>query len=140
MSSNEFIEKEEVEAKKAKKEKRKPARKKKEGGSTGRLVVRIMNGEFLSKDTFINNLPFTFYVAFLLVVMIAWGYYAETVTKEEVQLEKELSELDAEYFTLSSEYNTRLGRQEVTRALEGTGVKESTSSPRKIRVRKYKFD
>src|SRR6187402_1603780 len=68
---------------------------------SGRTLIQIMNGEFLTKDTFLNNMPFTFFIGFLLVVVIAWGYYGETVTKHEVQLEKELGELNSEFYTLT---------------------------------------
>ena len=89
MSANEFKNKEEVEAEKAleevkAKKKKARAKRKKANPAGGRTFVQIMNGEFLSKDWFVNNLPFTFFIGFLLVVLIGWGYFTETVIKEEV--------------------------------------------------------
>ena len=141
MSGNQFIEKEklvEIEKLETKKKQKKAAKKKKPGN---RMLVQLMNGEFLAKDNFVKNLPFLFYVGFLLVVLIGWGYYGETVTKQELRLEKELGELNSEYFTLGSEYNTRRGRRQTAFRLEeaGTGVSESTVSPKKIRIPKYVF-
>ena len=141
MSANEFVDKEEVDARealKAVKEKKKTAKKKEP--RSGRTFVQIMNGEFLSRDNFVRNLPFIFFLGGLLVVMIGWGYYAETVTKKEVRLEKELGELNSEYFTLGSEFNTMRGRRQIAEKLAGTGVKESLTSPKKIRVKKYVFE
>jgi len=106
---------------------------------SGRTFVQIMNGEFLTKDNVVNNLPFTFFIGFLLVILIAWGYYGETVTKKEVQLEKELGELNSEYFTLTADYNMQRGRREIANRLAPLGIKESQTSPKKIRVRKYVF-
>lgn len=144
MSKNEFLNKEEAEAlkaveeaKTAKRKKSRSGKKKNAKGSGDKMIVQIMNGEFLAKENFIANLPFTFYIAFLMVVIIAWGYYSETVTKHEIVLEKELGELNSEYFTLGSEYNTKRGRRPIAEKLQYTGVKESTSSPKKIRVQKY---
>lgn len=137
MSLNEFIAKEELEAKAAAEAKEV---KKKKDAQSKRTFVQIMNGEFLSKDNFIQNLPFTFFLGFLLVIIISWGYYAETVTKKEVRLERELGELNSEYFTLGSEYNSKRGRRSVAVKLLETGVTESISSPRKIKVRKYVFE
>jgi len=114
-------------------------REKKSRLFSGRTFVQIMNGEFLTKDNFLNNLPFTFFIGFLLVMVIAWGYYGETVTKHEVQLEKELGELNSEFYTLTADYNMQRGRRQIALRLEPTGVKESVSSPKKIRVRKYVF-
>ena len=141
MSANEFLNKEELkerEAQVAAKEKK--AAKKRRSGRSNRVFVQIMNGEFLSKDNFVKNLPFVFFLGFLLVVLISWGYYAETVTKREVVLQRELGELNSEYSTLASEYNTRRGRRPVAERLAGVGVKESLVSPRKIRVKKYVFE
>ena len=147
MSSNQFIDKEELAAKKAaeeKKQKKKAARKKKRAKAneqdSRRVILQIMNGEFLAKDNFISNLPFTIFISFLLVVMIGWGYYAETVTKQEVKLKKDLDELDSEYSTLTTKYNANIGRDPIGDKLEGTGVKENMSGSKKIKVRKYKFD
>lgn len=141
MSANEFVDREEVDAREAlkvAKEKKKGAKKRE--SRSGRTFVQIMNGEFLSRDNFVKNLPFVFFLGGLLVVMIGWGYYAETVTKKEVRLEKELGELNSEYFTLGSEFNTMRGRRQIAEKLVGTGVRESLTSPRKIRVKKYVFE
>lgn len=137
--SNEFLNKEELEAREAlKAAKEKKAAAKKQVRSK-RSFVHLMNGEFLSRDTFVQNLPFIFFIGFLLVVLISWGYYAETITRKEVRLEKELGELNSEYFTLGSAYNSKRGRRTIGERLEGTGVGESLTSPRKIRVKKYVF-
>ena len=145
-SKNEYIDQETVDqqeqqqqTKNPKSKKRSKKSKSKEGKSKGRLVVQIMNGEFLSRDWFVRNLPFTFYVGFLMVLLIGWGYYGESTTRKEVQLQEELSELNSEYFTLSSEYISKRGRQQIKDKLDGTGLEESRVSPRKIRVRRHVF-
>lgn len=139
MSANEFTNIDEVKKRATKEEaKRKKKRVRKKTGSS-RVFVQIMNGEFLSKDNFVKNLPFTFFLGFLLVVLIGWGYYAETITKKEVQLERELGELNSEFFTLGSEYNSMRGRRSIAQKLEGTGVEEALTSPRKIRVKRFVF-
>ncbi len=140
MSLNEFIDNETVRQRdeEVAKEKKKVAKKK--DAQSKRVFVQVMNGEFLSRDNFVKNLPFTFFIGFLLVVLIGWGYYAETVTRKEIKLEKELGELNSEYFTLGNEFNTKRGRRPIAAKLEGTGVSESLVSPRKIRVKKYIFE
>ncbi|HIP37195.1 MAG TPA: hypothetical protein EYG85_10110 [Crocinitomix sp.] len=101
---------------------------------------KILNGEFLSRAEIIDNLPFISYVAFLMVLLISWGYYTESVGKQEAKLEKELGELNSEFFTLGSEYN-RLSRQtQVAERLKESGLKESTDPPKKIKVNTYVFD
>lgn len=103
-------------------------------------LVKILNGDFLSKDELVKNLPFISFIGFLLVVLIGWGYYTETVGKAESKLEGELGELNSEYFTLGSEFN-RLSRQtQVADRLKETGLKESVSPPKKIKIKKYVFE
>lgn len=138
--SNEFVDKEELrlrEAQKVAKEKKQAAKK---SSRSRRSFVQIMNGEFLSKDNFVQNLPFVFFIGFLLVVLISWGYYAETITRKEVRLEKELGELNSEFFTLGSIYNSKRGRRSIGERLKGTGVGESLNSPKKIKVKKFVFE
>lgn len=145
MSSNEFLNKEESEKIKAAEEEKQAKQKKRKAKksstrSGGRMVVQIMNGEFLSKDWFVNHLPFTFFIGFLMVVMIGWGYYVETVIKHEVTLKEDLGELESEFFTLNSEYNTKKGREHIEAKLPADGPKENRVSPKKITVKKYVFD
>jgi len=115
-----------------KKPKRKPKKKS--------PLKKILNGEFLSQKEIIDNLPFGSFVALLMVLLISWGYYTESVGKKEAKLEKELGELNSEFFTLGSEYN-RLSRQtQVVERLKETGLKESINPPKKIKVKTYVFD
>ncbi|MGV6861782.1 MAG: FtsL-like putative cell division protein [Putridiphycobacter sp.] len=111
----------------------------KKGNKTMSAFKKILNGEFLSKKEIIDNLPFFSFVSLLMVLLISWGYYTESIGKTEAKLEKELSELNSEYFTLGSEYN-RLSRQtQVAERLKETGLKESTNPPKKIKVNTYVF-
>ncbi len=101
---------------------------------------KILNGEFLSRAEIIDNLPFISFIAFLMVLLISWGYYTESIGKKEAKLEKELGELNSEYFTLGSEYN-RLSRQtQVAERLKETGLKESVNPPKKIKINTYVFN
>ena len=102
--------------------------------------VKVLNGDFLSRDELVKNLPFISFIGLLLVVLIGWGYYTETIGKAESNLEKDLGELNSEYFTLGSEFN-RLSRQtQVADRLKETGLMESVSPPKKIKIKKYVFD
>jgi len=122
-------------------EKSKPKAKSttKQKKKSNRSIVKILSGDFLSEKTLVDNLPFVGFVGFLLVVLIGWGYYTESIAKEESKLEKDLGELNSEYFTLGSEYN-RLSRQtQVANRLKESGLTESIDPPKKIKVNKYVF-
>jgi len=101
--------------------------------------VQIISGEFLSKDFIVGNLPFISFIGLMLVVMIGWGYYTETIGKKEIDLEKELGELNSEFFSLGSEYNNLSRQTQVAERLKGTGLKESTNPPLKIKVKKFVY-
>jgi len=111
----------------------------KKNKKSNKSLVKILSGDFLSEKTLVDNLPFIGFVAFLLIGLIGWGYYTESIAKEEAKLEKGLGELNSEYFTLGSEYN-RLSRQtQVANRLKETGLTESVDPPKKIKINKYVF-
>ena len=78
MADNILVEHIEVE-KEVNKTKRKPKKKS--------AFKKILNGEFLSQKEIIDNLPFASFVAFLMVLLISWGYYTESVGKQEAKLD-----------------------------------------------------
>lgn len=104
-----------------------------------RSISKIVNGEFLSRDEVVNNIPFFSFLGLLLVVLIAWGYYTETVGRREVKLELELGEMNSEYFSLGVEYNKLSRQSQVVDRLNESDLKESTSPPKKIKVKKYNY-
>ena len=104
-----------------------------------RSLAKVITGEFLSRNEIINNIPFISFLGLLLVVLIGWGYYTETIGKKEVQLEQELGELNSEYFSLGVEYNKLSRQTQVSERLEGSDLKESTIPPKKLKVKKYNF-
>jgi len=133
MDNNTYIENKAEQSK----PKAKPTTKKKK--KSNKSIVKILSGDFLSEKTLVDNLPFVGFVGFLLIVLIGWGYYTESIAKEELKLEKELGELNSEYFTLGSEYN-RLSRQtQVANRLKESGLTESVDPPKKIKVNRYVF-
>ena len=118
---------------KAKADINKPKKEKK------RTLAKVVTGEFLSRTEIVNNIPFISFLGLLLVVLIGWGYYTETIGKKEVKLEQELGELNSEFFSLGVEYNKLSRQTQVSERLEGSDLKESTIPPKKLKVKKYNF-
>ena len=104
-----------------------------------RAFSKLINGDFLSRDEMINNIPFISFLGLLLVVLIGWGYYTETVGKREVKLERELGELNSEYFSLGVEYNKLSRQTQVAERLKDTDLKGGETPPKKIKIKKYNF-
>lgn len=104
-----------------------------------RSISKIVNGEFLSRDEVVNNIPFFSFIGLLLVVLIAWGYYTETIGRKELKLEQELGEMNSEFFSLGVEYNKLSRQTQVVERLKESDLKESTAPPKKIKVKKYNY-
>lgn len=104
-----------------------------------RTLAKVMTGEFLSRNEIINNIPFISFLGLLLVILIGWGYYTETVGKKEVQLQQELGELNSEFFSLGVEYNKLSRQTQVSERLMDSELRESSIPPKKIKVKQYNF-
>ena len=94
----------------------------------------VLGGGFLTKDGIVNLLPFLFFATFLTILYIANIYYAEKDIREINALKIELKELRYEYITSKSSL-MNIGKQsEVSKRLQGSGVKESIVPPYKLFV------
>ena len=131
MSSNEYIDPSSAQ------ESKEASAPKKQEKKTNRVFVHLLNGEFLAKEHFTKHLPFLFFLSALMVVAISWGYYAENLSKHERRLDQERNDLDSEFYTLHSVYNSKLDWKMIEDELRPVGVESSLSSPRKIKVKRY---
>ncbi len=123
---NQFREKEKVEAReqKAKSERFK------------NLRIAINPAGLLDKDVVVRLMPFIVFWVFLAIIYIANSYYAEKTIRELDAMNKELKELRSEYISTKSELMFRSKQSEVAKDVEILGVKEATTPPRKIIVKK----
>jgi hypothetical protein len=107
---------------------------KKETGSLGRSLVRFLNGSFLTREEVLARLPYFFFLAFLMVCYIGYGYYTQKTMKELYRVREEVEELRSEYITTKSELMFKSKRSEVVEATKRIGLEESTEPPEKIVV------
>ncbi|HEY4154777.1 MAG TPA: FtsL-like putative cell division protein [Puia sp.] len=77
----------------------------------------------------LRNLPFFFFLAFLAVLYIYNGHYADHVVRDIGKTGKELKELQYEYKSLKSEVMFRSKQSELAKAVEPFGLKELSSPP-----------
>jgi len=119
------------------KEKPQEEKKKVKGPSKGgnlvtRTVGSVMSGSFLSREGFLRNLPFVFFLTFLALCYIANGYYAEEQIRRLNALQNKLKELRSEYIVSKSDLMFVSKQSEVARRAAGIGIKESLEPPKKI--------
>ncbi|MHC1705957.1 MAG: FtsL-like putative cell division protein [Bacteroidales bacterium] len=100
--------------------------------SLGRIFQSIMAGTFLTRENVIRSIPFLFFLAFLGLVYIANTYYAEKTVRAIDQTKRQLKELRYEHITAKSELMYLSKQSEVTKRMEGSGLKPTIVPPFKI--------
>ena len=77
----------------------------------------------------VKNIPFFLFLAFLAVLYIYNGHYADKLTRKIGFTEKHIKELEYEYKTIKSEVIFRSKASELAKAVEPLGLKELTKPP-----------
>lgn len=127
------------EAKSGAQKKEKKAATPKAGKSKRQNVfVQILNGEILTRDFVLNNLTFIFFILFLLMLMVAKGYYGKQLTKETNDLQAEVDATTAEYIENKAKLEESTSRYRLVEALERRGLKESLKPAKVIRIKRKK--
>ena len=96
----------------------------------------LMSGNFLSREGFLNQLPFILYLAFLGLIYITNHFNAEKVLRETQKLEKELHEMRAESITRTSILMDNSKQSKVAERVKerNLGLEEATTPPQQIIV------
>lgn len=137
---NEFIDKDQLEAlseaaANERPKKRRVSRKKKRSAderiSESRTLDQLMNGDFLTKKYVIDNFPFLAFVGFLVVLIIAKGYYMQELNNNIEKTKIELGEINAQKVTYGSELYLKKRRKNMVDKLEPLGLKEANEEPPK---------
>ncbi len=129
---NEYIQKEEAaEQEKAKKQPAKKSGKKLKANA----FVQILNGDYLAKEFVVNNLPFVFFLLFLMLMLIGKGYYAKNLVKEIDTAQKQLDATSAEFVEAKAKLEEETRRSELVEQLGPRGLKETTNPAKVIRIK-----
>jgi len=120
--------------KNAKKEKRKKMISPKPKSNKPSAFVQILNGDFLTKEFMLNNLNFIFFVIFLLILMVAKGYYGKQLASDVVKTQRELDEITADYFAAKAKLEEDTRRMKLVEELEPLGLKETVNPTKVIRI------
>lgn len=98
------------------------------------LFADLLNGNILTKESFLDHLPYILFLAILALTYIANGFLAEQNIRQLNRVNNELKELRSEYITIKSELMYKSKQSELARIIEerGLGLKESFEPPKKI--------
>lgn len=146
---NEFIDRaqlDEQEAARKEKEKKAEAKKKKKEAKAGKKAsakksgpsafVQILNGDFLTKEFITNNLSFIFFIIFLMLLVVAKGYYGKELTRNVNKTQSELDEVTSDYFESKARLEEETRRVRLLEQLESHGLKETVNPTKVIRIKK----
>lgn len=133
---NEFIDKATVEQKEAQAKPKKQRKVSASAGKTSRAFTQILNGEFLTKEFVLNNLNYIFFVIFLLLLVVAKGYYGKQLSKDVETTQHQLDEVTAEYVEAKAKLEEVTRRQVLVEQLEPKGLKETVNPTKVIRLKK----
>lgn len=129
---NEYLGKEQQSAKET--SSKKAAKKKKKKKQS--LFVQILNGDILSKEFIIANLNFIFFVIFLLLLVIAKGYYGKQLVTDIAKEQRDLDELTSDFVEAKARLEENTRRIKLVKELESTGLKETENPTKVIKVKK----
>jgi len=114
-------------------------------GKKKNKVVRsfrdVLNGNVLARDYVIDNLPFIFFLTFLMLCYIAMGYNIDKNTRAIEKTESELIELNSEYLSLASEFNMLSSESQIEDSTAAMGLHViRDEKPKVISVKKEEME
>lgn len=96
--------------------------------------IQILNGDFLSKGFILANLPFIFFLMFLLILNVGKSYYGKQLSHRLIEVQTELDELTGEYFETKARLEEQTNRSILLKRLVNRNVKETTIPTKVIRI------
>ena len=106
-----------------------PVRKKKR---LSKPIQNLLEGEFLSREGVVNNLPYLAFLAIIAIIYIANTYYAEKTFKQIESTKVELKELRYQYITTRANLMYLSKQTEIAGRVKELGLTETTIPPYKI--------
>lgn len=109
-------------------EKPKPKKNKKSSKVT-RSIMDVLNGNVLTRDYVISNLPFIGFLTVLMLAYIGLGYYAERNARKIEQIENGLVERNSEFISIKTELNMVSNPAQVADSTRKMGLFEARDFP-----------
>jgi hypothetical protein len=110
---------------KEKKEEKIKTKKVKKPNKVARSFMDVLNGNVLTKDYVIQNLPFIVFITALMLVYIGMGYNIDKNTRLINALEEENLDLRTEEIAVKTEYNVVSGQSQVADSTAKIGLVEA---------------
>jgi len=95
-------------------------------------IRTVLDGTFLTKESFTKQAPFFFYVLLLAFIYIAINFHSDKTLLSIERTKEEIRELRFEYITVSSELTQFTQASNVSKLLQDEGLKRPVTPPEKI--------
>jgi hypothetical protein len=92
-------------------------------------IKTILDGDFLTRERMIRNLPFLLFLGALAMIYISNTYYAEKTFREIEATRKELKELRYQYIITRSDLMFQQKQTEIEKRAAAIGLKEAVKPP-----------
>lgn len=103
-------------------------------GVLAKGLSKIFGGSFLSDERTMQHIPFILFLAFIAILYIANGYYADGKIREVNKISNQIKELRTEYISSKSDLMFVSKQSQVAKAAAPMGLKEPVVAPLKIEV------
>lgn len=122
----------------SRKEQRKEStgRRKKKGPGIRFDIRQLLDGSLFANEKVVKNLPFILFLTGLAIVYIANSSVAERNRRNLARMTEDLKELRYKYISTKSAVMFQSNPSQISEKLLETGIRESTTPPIKIFVKK----
>lgn len=117
-----------------------PVNAPRKSGKVAKSVRTVLSGEFLTRESLINHLPFIGFLAILFFIHIALMYFFESTHRQISDTKEKIEELRSEYNTTLSNLETKKQQSAVARDIEALGLQELRTPPQFIDVEPGYFE
>ena len=134
MAENEFDTYENGEKQSGKSDKK--SSPKKANGKKPNAFMQILNGDFLTKEFFLNNLNYIFFIMGLALLIVFKGYLGKQLIDDTNKTQRELDQKAAEYIEAKSRLEFVTRRYKLVEKLKSRDLQESQNTKKVIRLKK----
>ena len=97
-----------------------------------RSFVDVLNGNILTRDYVIGNLPFIGFLTIIMLTYIGLGYFADRNARLIEETENNLIELNSEHISLKTELNMVSNPNQIADSTKSMGLIEARDFPPRI--------
>lgn len=118
--------------KEIKEEKPKKQKAERKPSKVSRSIMDVLNGNMLTRDYVISNLPFIVFLTVVMLTYIGLGYYADRNARKIEEIENNMVELNSEHVSLKTELNMVSNPAQIADSTRSMGLVESREYPPRV--------